>query len=131
YHLPSQDLCHNSSYLEGFLDKHLDVGLLDLHDRYYARQAVMDNAMNKRSSKLLEVIEKLRGEADVMRAKELAYEEEYEALQAKCEAAMTDFDKSPIVDARESEVVRLSGELKVASLEAKKANLEAIEASLR
>ncbi|GKF40030.1 hypothetical protein Tco_0120091, partial [Tanacetum coccineum] len=36
--------------------------LLDLHDRYYARQAVVDNAVNKRSCELLEVIKKLGGE---------------------------------------------------------------------
>nr|GEY02829.1 hypothetical protein [Tanacetum cinerariifolium] len=45
---------------KGFLDNHRDVDLLDLHDRCYARQAVMDNALNRRSRELLEVIEKLR-----------------------------------------------------------------------
>ncbi|GJS38583.1 hypothetical protein Tco_0563626 [Tanacetum coccineum] len=138
---------------KGFLDNHLDVDLLDLHNCCYARQAVMDNAVNRRSCKLLEVIEKLRGEADVMRARELAREEEYEGLQAKCEAAMTDFDKNLVVlllrekmsslAAEEKEhkgnldrlmlesqkwlgyQVSLSDlELKVASLEAEKANLE-------
>ncbi|GKC32933.1 hypothetical protein Tco_1040227 [Tanacetum coccineum] len=34
---------------KGFLDNHLDVDLLDLHDRCYARQAVVDNSMNRRS----------------------------------------------------------------------------------
>ncbi|GJS35758.1 hypothetical protein Tco_0534140 [Tanacetum coccineum] len=82
---------------KGFLDNHLDVDLLDLYDRCYARQAVVDNEMNRRSRELLEVIEKLRGEADVMRARELAREEEGEGLRAKCEAAMTDFDKNPAI----------------------------------
>ncbi|GJU80217.1 hypothetical protein Tco_1282582 [Tanacetum coccineum] len=80
-----------------FLDNHLDVDLLDLYDRCYARQAIVDNVVNRRSHKLLEVIEKLRGETDVMRARELAREEECEGLRAKCEAAMTDFDKNPAV----------------------------------
>ncbi|GJR53225.1 hypothetical protein Tco_1403746 [Tanacetum coccineum] len=53
--------------------------------------------LNRRSCELLEVIKKLRGEADVMRARELAREEECEGLRAKCEAAMTDFDKNPTV----------------------------------
>ncbi|GKD58319.1 hypothetical protein Tco_1295828, partial [Tanacetum coccineum] len=57
---------------KGFLDNHLDVDLLDLYDHCYVRQAVMDNAVNRRSYELLEVIEKLRGEEDVMRARELA-----------------------------------------------------------
>nr|GEU43836.1 hypothetical protein [Tanacetum cinerariifolium] len=81
----------------GFLDNHLDVDLLDLRERFYTRQVVVDNAVNRRSRELLEVIEKLRGEADVMRARELAREEEYEGLQAKCEVSMTDFDKNPAV----------------------------------
>ncbi|GJU59771.1 hypothetical protein Tco_1237537 [Tanacetum coccineum] len=55
---------------KGFLDNHLEVDMLDLHDRCYARQAVMDNAVNRRS---------------------------HELLEAKCEAAMTDFDKNPAV----------------------------------
>ncbi|GKE25586.1 hypothetical protein Tco_1440970, partial [Tanacetum coccineum] len=144
---------------KGFLDNHLEVDMLDLHNRCYARQAVMDNAVNRRSRELLEVIEKLRGEADVMRARELAREEECEGLRAKCEAAMTNFDKNPVVlllwenmssladEAKEHKgnldrlmlesqkwlgyQVSLSAlELRAASLEAKKANLEATEALL-
>ncbi|GJS38268.1 hypothetical protein Tco_0563311 [Tanacetum coccineum] len=142
------------------MDNHLDVDLLDLHDRCYARQAVVDNTVNRRSHELLEVIEKLKGEVNVMRARELAREEECEGLRAKCEAAMTDFDKNPAVlllrekmsslaaEAKEHkgnldrlmlESQKWSGyqvslsalESKVASLEAEKANLEATEASLR
>ncbi|GKE84481.1 hypothetical protein Tco_1558223, partial [Tanacetum coccineum] len=45
---------------KGFLDNHLDVDLLDLHDYCYVMQAIMDNAVNRRSRELLEVIEKLR-----------------------------------------------------------------------
>ncbi|GJU17057.1 hypothetical protein Tco_1145023 [Tanacetum coccineum] len=145
---------------KGFLDNHLDVDLLDLHDRCYARQAVVDNAVNRRSHEILEVTEKLRGEADVMRARELAREEECKGLRAKCEAPMTDFDKNPTVlllrekmsslAAEEKEHKRnldrlmlesqkwsgyqvslLALESKVTSLEAEKANLEATKASLR
>ncbi|GKA87705.1 hypothetical protein Tco_0809469 [Tanacetum coccineum] len=65
---------------KGFLDNHLDVDLLDLYDRCYARQAVVDNEMNRRSRELLEVIEKLRGEADVMRARVLATRRRGEGL---------------------------------------------------
>nr|GFA51129.1 hypothetical protein [Tanacetum cinerariifolium] len=87
-------------------------------------EAVMDNAMNMRSHKILEVIRKLRGETNVMKARELAREEEYEGLQAKCKVAMTDFDKNPVVNLS-------SWESKIASLEAEKANLKATEALLR
>ncbi|GKA76306.1 hypothetical protein Tco_0782767 [Tanacetum coccineum] len=46
------------------LDNHMDVELLDLHDGCYARQAFVDNVVNRRSRELLEVIEKLRGKCD-------------------------------------------------------------------
>ncbi|GJU59414.1 hypothetical protein Tco_1237180 [Tanacetum coccineum] len=52
---------------DNHLDNHMDVELLDLHDRCYPRQAVVDNAVNRRSRELLQVIEKLRGEFDVMK----------------------------------------------------------------
>ncbi|GKC15770.1 hypothetical protein Tco_1012552 [Tanacetum coccineum] len=42
------------------LDNHIDVELLDLHDHCYARQAVVNNAVNRRSRELLQVIKKLR-----------------------------------------------------------------------
>nr|GEW15731.1 hypothetical protein [Tanacetum cinerariifolium] len=76
--------------------------------------------VNRRSRELFKVIEKLRGEVDFMRARELAYEEEHEGLRTKCEDVITDFDKNPVVlllrekmsslAARESKVVGLSGE---------------------
>ncbi|GKG59343.1 hypothetical protein Tco_0604994, partial [Tanacetum coccineum] len=56
------------------------VELLDLYDRCYARQAVVDNAVNRRSRELLE-IEKLRGECDVIKEMERAQEEESESLR--------------------------------------------------
>ncbi|GJU21200.1 hypothetical protein Tco_1154542 [Tanacetum coccineum] len=49
---------------KGHLDNQMDLELLDLHDRCYARQAVVDNAVNKRAYEFLQVIEKMRGEAD-------------------------------------------------------------------
>nr|GEU44983.1 hypothetical protein [Tanacetum cinerariifolium] len=97
---------------KGFLDNHRDVDLLDLHDRCYARQAVMDNALNRRSRKLLEVIEKLRGEVDVMRARKLAYEEEYEGLRSKYDAALTDFDKNPVFLLLREKMSSLAAEVK-------------------
>ncbi|GKB30085.1 UBN2 domain-containing protein [Tanacetum coccineum] len=142
------------------LDNHIDVELLDLYDRCYARQAVVNNAINRRSQKLLQVIEKLRGEFDVMKDIERARDEECEELRAKCEAAMTEFEKSPSVVALREKISTLSTkvkehkvsldimmlesqkwasyqhslstlESKVTSLEAKKARLEAVEVSLR
>ncbi|GKA31359.1 hypothetical protein Tco_0717664 [Tanacetum coccineum] len=96
----------------------MDVELPDLHDRCYVRQAIVDNAVNRRSRELLQVIKKLRGEFDVMRNMKRAREEECEGLQVKCDAAMTEFEKNPAVS-------------KVTFLEVEKARLEVVEVSLR
>ncbi|GKB25683.1 hypothetical protein Tco_0865084 [Tanacetum coccineum] len=113
---------------KNYLDNHMDVELLDLHDRCYARQAVVDNVVNRRSYELLEVIEKLRGECDVIKERERAREEESKSLRVRCEAAMSDFEKNPTISLWEK-ISTLS--IKIASLEAKKARLEAIEVSLQ
>ncbi|GJV51781.1 hypothetical protein Tco_1447522 [Tanacetum coccineum] len=134
----------------------MDVELLDLHDHCYARQAVVANAVNSTSRELLQVIEKLRGEFDVMKDMKRAREEECEELRAKFEAAMTEFEKNPMVVALPEKISTLSTEvkehkvsldrimlksqkwagyqqslstleLKVTSLEAEKARLEVVE----
>nr|GEV32466.1 hypothetical protein [Tanacetum cinerariifolium] len=112
------------------LDNHMDVELLDLHDRCYARQAIINNDANRRSCELFHVIEKLRGESDVMKDKERAKEEECEELQAKCEAAITEFEKNPTKwEGYQQSLLTL--ESKVTSLEAEKARLEGVELSLQ
>ncbi|GKB63273.1 putative reverse transcriptase domain-containing protein, partial [Tanacetum coccineum] len=91
---------------KGHSDNQIDLELLDLHDCCYARQAVVDNAFNKRAREFLQVIEKMRGKADVIKARERSREEEcYQ--------------------------VTLLTKSKVDSLEVEKARLEAVEASLR
>ncbi|GJY10767.1 hypothetical protein Tco_0378952 [Tanacetum coccineum] len=121
---------------------------------------VVDNDVNKRSRELLQVIEKLRGEFDVMKDMEWDREEECEELWVKCEAAMTEFEKNPTVVALQEKISTLFTEVKehkvsldrmilesqkwpgyqlslltleskVTSLEAEKARLEAVEVSLR
>ncbi|GJW49519.1 zinc finger, CCHC-type containing protein [Tanacetum coccineum] len=82
---------------KGHLDNQMDLELLDLYDCCYARQAVVDNAVNKRACEFLQVIEKMRGEADVIKARERSLKEEYEELRVKCEAVMAEFDQNPVV----------------------------------
>ncbi|GJY25166.1 hypothetical protein Tco_0399892 [Tanacetum coccineum] len=88
----------------------MDLELLDLHDHCYARQAVVDNAVNRRSRELLQVIKKLSGKYDVMRSKERVREEECEGLQVKCGAAMTEFEKNPTMVALQEKIYVLSAE---------------------
>nr|GEX05498.1 hypothetical protein [Tanacetum cinerariifolium] len=52
---------------KGHLDNQMDLELLDLHDRCYTRQAVVDNAVNRRAREFLQIIEKMNGEADVIK----------------------------------------------------------------
>ncbi|GJT60398.1 hypothetical protein Tco_1003931 [Tanacetum coccineum] len=111
------------------LDNYIDLELLDLHDRSYARQAFVDNAMNRRSRELLGVIVKLKGECDMIKERERARDKESEGLQAKCEATMSDFEKNPTMVALKEKISTLSSE--VVSLEAEKARLEAVKVSFR
>ncbi|GKA47792.1 hypothetical protein Tco_0740750 [Tanacetum coccineum] len=105
---------------KGHLDNQMNLELLDLHDRCYARQAIVDNAVNKRAREFLQVIEKMSGEANVIKARERSYEEE------------CNLDRMMIESQKwlGYQVTFLTRESKVDSLEAKKAKLEAVEASL-
>nr|GEV05255.1 hypothetical protein [Tanacetum cinerariifolium] len=98
------------------LDNHMDVELLDLYDRCYARQAVVDNVVNRRYHELLQVIEKLRGECDVMRSRKRAREEKMMLESQKWAGYQQTLSTL---------------HSKVTSLEAKKARLEAVEVSFR
>nr|GEW70571.1 hypothetical protein [Tanacetum cinerariifolium] len=124
----------DEGFLDNHLDKHMDVELLDLHDHCYTRQAIVDNAVNRRSRKLLQVTKKLRGEFDVMKDMKRARKEECEELQAKCEAAMTEFEKNPTVESQKwtgYQQCLSTLESKVTSLEADYRRLEAVEVSIR
>ncbi|GJZ20709.1 hypothetical protein Tco_0557299 [Tanacetum coccineum] len=142
------------------LDNHLDVKLLDLHDRCYARQAVVDNAVNQRAQELLRVVEQMKRECEVLKEREKARDKECKDLKAKCEAAMEDFDKNPAMMVLCQKIMFLLDEVKenkesmermllenkkwagyqenlatleskVAALEVEKGKLEAAEAMLR
>nr|GEV76226.1 hypothetical protein [Tanacetum cinerariifolium] len=92
-----------------------DEEFLDLHDRCYVRQAIVDNAVNRRSRELLQVIKKLRGEFDVMRSRERARENEREGLRKwAC------YQQS-----------LLTLESKVTSLKVEKIRLEAVKVSIQ
>nr|GEY55119.1 hypothetical protein [Tanacetum cinerariifolium] len=116
--LKDANACHlklsaiTPSALKNHMDNHIDLELLDLYDRCYARQAVVDNAVNRRSRVLLQVIEKLRGGCNVIRGRDIARDEECEGLRVKCEAAMTDFEKNPNVVALREKISALSTEAK-------------------
>nr|GEW80558.1 retrovirus-related Pol polyprotein from transposon TNT 1-94 [Tanacetum cinerariifolium] len=86
------------------LDNYIDLELLDLHDRCYARQDVVDNLQER------------------------ARDAECEGLRVKCEATMTDFE-NPIVVALKEKTSSLSTKAKEHKLSLNR--LEAIEVSLQ
>ncbi|GKA28466.1 hypothetical protein Tco_0714634 [Tanacetum coccineum] len=108
---------------KGHLDNQMDLELFDLHDRCYVRHAMVDNAVNRRVREFLQVIEKMRGEADVIKAKERSREEECEDLRVKCDAAMAEFDQNPVVLVLQEKMSSLTADVKKQK--------EAVEASLR
>ncbi|GJU17757.1 hypothetical protein Tco_1145723 [Tanacetum coccineum] len=112
---------------KGHLDNQMDLEILDLHDRCYARQAMVDNTVNRRAREFLQVIEKMRGEADVIKARERSYEEEYKELRVKCEDAMAEFDHNPAILVLREKISSLTADVKGHK---EKARLEAVDASL-
>nr|GEV83740.1 hypothetical protein [Tanacetum cinerariifolium] len=97
---------------KGHLDNQMDLELLDLYDRCYVLQDVVDNAVNRKAREFLQVIEKMSGEADVINAGERSREEECEGLRVKCEAAMAEFDHNPIVLALREKISSLTVDVK-------------------
>ncbi|GKE60500.1 hypothetical protein Tco_1510867, partial [Tanacetum coccineum] len=166
FELKDANACHLKIYAitppawRGHLDNQIDLELLNLHDRCYARQAIVDNAVNRRAHEFLQVIKRMSGEADIIKARERSRKEECKGLRAKCEAAMVEFDQNLVVLALREKISSFSVEVKehkgnldrmmlerkkwasyqvtlsaleskVTSLEADKARLEAVKASLR
>ncbi|GKC29871.1 hypothetical protein Tco_1037165 [Tanacetum coccineum] len=111
----------------------MDMELLDLHHRCYARQAVVDNAVNKRAHEFLQVIKKMRGEADVIKAKERSLlREKISSLTTDVKEHKGNLDRMMLESQKWTgyQVTVSTLESKVDSLEAEKARLEAVEASL-
>nr|GEX71705.1 hypothetical protein [Tanacetum cinerariifolium] len=83
---------------KGHLDNQMDLELLDLHNHFYARHAVVDNAVNRRAR-----------------------------LRVKCEAAMAEFDQNPAILALREKISSLNADVKEhkgkARLEAVEASL--------
>ncbi|GJV97862.1 hypothetical protein Tco_1549439 [Tanacetum coccineum] len=112
----------------GHLDNQLDDELLDLHDRCYARQVVVDNAVNQRAQELLKVVEQMKGGCEVLKVKEKAKDKECDELKAKSETVMAHFNNNLVNAGYRESLTTL--ESKVTTLEAEKERLEAVEAAL-
>ncbi|GJZ89448.1 hypothetical protein Tco_0661230 [Tanacetum coccineum] len=120
---------------KGHLDNQMDLELLHLHDRCYARQAMVDNAINKRACEFLQVIKKMSSEADEFDQNPtvLALREKISSLIVDVKEHKGNLDRMMLESQKWAgyQVTLLNLESKVGSLEAEKARLEAIKASLR
>ncbi|GJQ99943.1 hypothetical protein Tco_0522928 [Tanacetum coccineum] len=108
----------------------MDLEVLDLHDRCYARQAMVDNAVNRRAHEFLQIIEKISGEADNPAI--LALQEKISSLTADVKEHKGNLDRMMLESQKWAsyQVTISTLESKVNSLEADKARLEVVEASL-
>ena len=98
--------------------------LCDLHDKSYTRQAVLDNHLNARTKEVVRTLEAAREKMDAILAKEKKKDQEYAELQARCEEAIKDLDKNPVVKDLRADIVNLEKELKEAKAECKKLKKE-------
>ncbi|GJU99494.1 hypothetical protein Tco_1328765, partial [Tanacetum coccineum] len=71
--------------------------LCDIRDRAYMRQVVLDNVLNDRTRELIYALHKATASYDAIRARELEKDKAYAELEKKCNEALLDLDKSPLV----------------------------------
>nr|GEU89591.1 hypothetical protein [Tanacetum cinerariifolium] len=109
---------------KGHLDNQIELELHDLHDRCYARQVMVDNAVNKRAPSMAEF-----DQNPVV----LALREKIFLLTANIKEHKGNLDRMMLESQKWAgyQVTLSTLESKVDSLEAEKAKLEAVEASLR
>ncbi|GJY32324.1 hypothetical protein Tco_0415819 [Tanacetum coccineum] len=78
--------------------------LCDIHDRAYMRQVILDNVLNSRTRELISTLYKAIASYDVIRAKELERDKAYAELEKKCNEALLDLDKNPLVANMRAEI---------------------------
>ncbi|GJR15037.1 hypothetical protein Tco_0797689 [Tanacetum coccineum] len=78
--------------------------LCDIHDRAYMRQAVLDNVLNSRTRELISALYKAKTSYDAIRARDLDKDRAYAELERKCNEALQDLDKNPLVSDMHAEI---------------------------
>ncbi|GJV56230.1 hypothetical protein Tco_1457235 [Tanacetum coccineum] len=81
--------------------------LCDIHDKAYLRQAVLDNVLNGRTRKLIYALHKARASCDTIREREIQKYKAYAELEKKCNEALQDLDKTPLVSDMRAEIETL------------------------
>ncbi|GJR47752.1 hypothetical protein Tco_1315855 [Tanacetum coccineum] len=83
--------------------------LCDIHDRAYMRQVVLDNVLNSRTRELISALHKATASYDAIRARELEKDKAYAELERKCNEALLDLNKNPLVADMRTEIETLQG----------------------
>ncbi|GKC18432.1 hypothetical protein Tco_1020582, partial [Tanacetum coccineum] len=85
--------------------------LCDIHDKDYMRQAVLDNVLNSRARELISALYKAKTSYDAIRDRELKKDTAYAKLERKCNEALQDLDKNPLVSDMHAEIKDLQGQV--------------------
>ncbi|GJW55418.1 hypothetical protein Tco_0099503 [Tanacetum coccineum] len=100
------------------------------------RQAVLDNILNSRTRKLIFALRKTRASCDAIREREIKRDKAYAEVEKKCNEALQDLDKNPLIFDMRSEIKVLLGQTpsllraKIDGLESEKERLKASEIQL-
>ncbi|GJY76690.1 hypothetical protein Tco_0481806 [Tanacetum coccineum] len=71
--------------------------LCDIRDRAYMCQVILDNVLNSRTWELISALHKATTSYDAIRARELEKDKAYAELERKCNEALLDLNKNPLV----------------------------------
>ncbi|GJW46145.1 hypothetical protein Tco_0077791 [Tanacetum coccineum] len=85
--------------------------LCDIHDKAYIRQVVLDNVMNKQNRELMSTFSEARVACDVIRETEKEKYKAYAKLDTKCNDALQDLEKNPLVLDLRVEIETLQGQV--------------------
>ena len=80
----------------------------------------MDNHLNARTREVVHTLESAREKMDAILAREKKKDREFAELQSKCEEAIKDFERNPLVKDLRADIRDLEKELKEAQTECKK-----------
>nr|GEW75848.1 hypothetical protein [Tanacetum cinerariifolium] len=85
--------------------------LCDIHDRAYMRHVVLDNILNNWTLKLISTLQKGRYSCNAIRKCEREKDKAYAELDKKCNDALQDLDKNPLVLDMRAEIETLQGQV--------------------
>ncbi|GJX48979.1 hypothetical protein Tco_0275824 [Tanacetum coccineum] len=85
--------------------------LCDIHDKACMRQVLLDNIMNKMTHELMSTLSEAMAAYDAIQEKEKEKDKAYAEFEAKCNDALQDLDKNPLVLDLRAEIKILHGQV--------------------